>query len=257
MKAKMELLKKVSRMIKRITKKIMKRQSREKSGFYMLASSCQINNLSQLYELFLGKTKNGSFVEYGAYDGETFSNTSGLADLGWGGLYIEPVTESYLKCVERHKQNSKVQVEQYAVGSESEEVEIFIGGPLSTIKKDILEKFQNMEWSKGLHSGTTEIVKMKSLNEILTETGMQENFDVLSIDVEGYEWDSLRGFNLKGWNPKIIIIELHDNNVNYPEEWKSCISITNYFESNYRIIYKDYSNTIFIRRDLNPIEIIY
>ena len=45
----------------------------------------------------------GTFVEIGAYDGESFSNTSFLADLGWNGLYVEPVPKFAALCRARHR----------------------------------------------------------------------------------------------------------------------------------------------------------
>lgn len=76
-----------------------------KKTFYKLSKTCQIDKLEDIYELFLGCKNDGYFVEFGAYDGEYVSNTSGLADLGWNGLYIEPVTVFYDKVKERHKDN--------------------------------------------------------------------------------------------------------------------------------------------------------
>lgn len=55
---------------------------------YPMAATCQIpffNSLSDLYTFVFGYRTDGLFVEVGAYDGESFSNTSGLADIGWKG----------------------------------------------------------------------------------------------------------------------------------------------------------------------------
>lgn len=80
----------------------------------------QIPNLDSIYQKyftrFFGIPYQGFFVEVGAYDGESYSNTSGLADSGWNGLYIEPVFEYYNKCLIRHKNNS-VKVINCAIGS--------------------------------------------------------------------------------------------------------------------------------------------
>ena len=51
----------------------------------------------------------------GAFDGESYSNTSCLADLGWRGLYIEPVPTFAAGCRERHKQNLGIRVIEVAV----------------------------------------------------------------------------------------------------------------------------------------------
>ena len=40
----------------------------------------------------------GTFVEVGAFDGWSYSHTVCLAQLGWRGLYIEPVPEHAALC---------------------------------------------------------------------------------------------------------------------------------------------------------------
>lgn len=218
-----------------------------KIAHYKLSQSCQIPKLSEIYELYLGYKKEGFFIEFGAYDGEEVSNTSGLADLGWRGILIEPVSKYYLKCKERHK-NNMVKVINCAIGGENGTTTIYVGGPLSTIKNDVVNKFNSMDWSKGIHRGEKEKIEMKKLDTILTEEYVPKNFDVLSIDVEGYEWEVLKNFDIKMWLPKIVIIELHDNNVNYDLEWEDCNRIIQYFDENgYRVVFKDFSNTVYIR----------
>ena len=61
------------------------------SGFFRSSPSCQIDNISELYEVFLTTKLDGVFVEVGAFDGYTFSNTWGLAQRGWRGIYVEPI----------------------------------------------------------------------------------------------------------------------------------------------------------------------
>jgi hypothetical protein len=56
--------------------------------FYTLSATCQIQNLSWIYEMFFAHKKDGTFVEVGAFDGDYASNTSCLADMGWRGHYI-------------------------------------------------------------------------------------------------------------------------------------------------------------------------
>jgi len=220
-----------------------------KNKGYLLSDTCQVPNLANIYKLYLGLKSNGFFVDCGAYDGEYASNTSGLADFGWNGLCIEPVREYCIKCKQRHR-NNKVKVINCAIGDKNGSTEINVGGPLSTIKNDVVKKFNCMDWSKGFHRGEKETVEMKKLDIILTEEDVPKRFDVLSIDVEGYEWEVLKNFNIKMWSPKIVIIELHDNNVNYDLEWKDCNKLVQYFDKNgYRVVFKDFCNTVYIKND--------
>lgn len=219
-------------------------------GYYPISKTCQIKDLSRIYELFLGKRENGEFIEFGGYDGEYASNTSGLADIGWKGIYIEPIEEYYLKCVERHKKNN-VQIKKYAIGDKEDVIKISKAESISSISQDVIDKFETMPWSKGLHKNHFEQVVQKKLDTVLEECSATADFDILSIDVEGYEWKVLQGFTIERWIPKIIIIELHDNNENYDIEWTEASLIVNHLEdNNYRVIYKDFSNTIYLRKDI-------
>jgi FkbM family methyltransferase len=240
------------RILKTIIKKkhkIFNEKKERDKNYYLLSETCQIPNLANIYELFLGIRENGFFVDVGSYDGEYASNTSGLADFGWNGLCIEPVSIYYNKCKKRHKNNA-VKVIRSAVGENNGSVDIYIGGPLSTIKKELVNKFNSMGWAKEYHHGKKEKVTMKKLDDLLIEEKAPRNFDVLSIDVEGYEWEILKNFDIKMWMPKIVIVELHDNNINYKLEWENCNKIVDYFDkNNYRIVFKDFTNTVYIKED--------
>jgi len=63
--------------------------------------------LGGLYELMFGERRDGSFVEVGAFDGETYGNTACLADLGWRGVYVEPVAKACERCRARHAGTSR------------------------------------------------------------------------------------------------------------------------------------------------------
>jgi FkbM family methyltransferase len=218
---------------------------------YKLSATCQINRLADLYEVFLGHKTDGCFVEVGAFDGEYVSNTSGLADIGWRGLYIEPVTQFAQKCAARHANNRAVEVLHCAAGEDEREIQINIGGPLSTISPTMVEKFNSLTWAQGFHQGEMEKVKQYPLDTILRSRNIPKSFDVLSVDVEGYEWNVLGTFPIQQWKPQIVIIELHDINPEYKEEWPSNNLVSEYMRSNrYDIIYKDFSNTVYKYHDL-------
>jgi FkbM family methyltransferase len=82
---------------------------------YSSAADCPIPPLAELLATHLGRLRGGSFVEVGAYDGHTASSTSFLADLGWRGLYVEPVAEHAAMRAQRHRANHRVDVANVAV----------------------------------------------------------------------------------------------------------------------------------------------
>jgi len=218
--------------------------------FYKPSTTCQIPHLDWLYEKYFGQISNGTFVEVGAFDGEYVSNTSCLADLGWFGYYIEPVPEYYKKCIERHECNKNVKVINLAIGEDTQEVEINVSGVLSSIDKTSTKRFSQLDWSKTLISDKTINVKQISLNEFLDKNNISTEFELLSIDVEGYELNVLKGFDIGYWKPKIVIIELHDQNHDYKDVWPKMDEIVNYMDENqYKVIFKDFTNTVYCKNE--------
>lgn len=51
----------------------------------------------------------GSFVDLGCYDGETYSNTAALADIGWPGICVDAAPDAIGACAKRYA-NSNVTV---------------------------------------------------------------------------------------------------------------------------------------------------
>lgn len=52
----------------------------------------------------------GSFVDLGANDGATFSNTAALADHGWGGLCVDAAPDAAADCATRYRDRPDIDV---------------------------------------------------------------------------------------------------------------------------------------------------
>jgi len=89
------------------------------SSFYRPYPDCQVRGLDAIYNAVFGNLKHGVFVELGAYDGQSVSNTCFLADLGWRGVYVEPIPEFASACATRHWRNLNITVVNAAVGREA------------------------------------------------------------------------------------------------------------------------------------------
>lgn len=220
---------------------------------YNPLKDCQIPNLNELYLNYFGFKKNGIFIEIGAYDGESISNTVFLADIGWKGIYVEPIREYYEKCLNRHL-NNNVKVFNYLVGDVQKESVIYKGGDLSTSKKDVVDFFNNgpLGWSKGAHKGVSENILQLSLEDILNKSDLpSRDIDLLVIDTEGSEWNIIKNFDFIKNNIKMLIIEMHETS----PPWQSCPSLIedNYNinlkmkSSGYKKIFVDDINTIFVK----------
>ena len=86
--------------------------------FYPTGLTCQIKGFSDILTKHIGNKTNGVFVEIGAMNGETWSCTAGLADIGWEGHYVEPQTDQCFECKVRHQLNN-VTIDNLAIGKET------------------------------------------------------------------------------------------------------------------------------------------
>lgn len=220
---------------------------------YRFPPTCQIPELAERYrELFGGVKTDGTFVEVGAYDGDSFSNTSGLADLGWRGLYVEPVPRYARACARRHAANKHVQVASCAVGREVGIVELYFGEGLTTSRSDWVDVWDQIDSPKRFHTGERIRVQQLPLERLLVGSHVEVGFDLLVVDVEGSEQAVFDSFSLDVWKPRIIVVELVDHHPTFQAfddvthrsaDLRSRIKRARYTEH-----YVDEVNTIF-RRD--------
>lgn len=153
----------------------------------------------QLIWEFFGRRREGFFIEVGANDPYSGSQTWLLEQNGWRGILVEPQT---LLCEKLRlaRKNAKIfQVACSAPGKEGEAtLHISAQDGLSTLEKQID--------SHGIRFNGTECVKVTTLDKVLDEAQVGA-IDFLSIDVEGHEIEVMRGLNFKKHRPALILIE--------------------------------------------------
>ena len=100
------------------------------------------------------------------------------------------------------------QVVHCAVGETDENKAVFYAnarGSLSTLDQTKEEEFRIK--FPGFFSGFKEqIVKKRTLNSIFEECRLSK-IDLLSLDIEGYEVQALRGLDLNVYAPDVIVVE--------------------------------------------------
>ena len=224
---------------------------RPQTAFYPLSETCQIPRLDDLYTQYFGERVDGCFVEIGAYDGEYASNTSGLADIGWRGVYVEPVESSYLACKQRHRSNDAITVRRLVIGESRGDAQIEAAGPLSTTDAPTRARLSTLPWAKHLFAEThVETVEQITLNDLLETSDVKPGFELLVVDVEGAEWSVLRPFDVGRWRPTMVIVELHDQNPDYADLRERENLIVEYFARHrYKVVYKDFTNTVYVSEE--------
>jgi FkbM family methyltransferase len=162
---------------------------------------------------------NGYFVELGANDGRTFSNTFYFEKFkGWTGVLIEPIPHKYLECLKNRSKKTKVFCNACVSFDYNEKfVEIIYNNLMSAsnrVETDIndLDK-HTKSGKKFLEEGEGNFnfgAIAEPLNNILLKAIAPKKIDLLSLDVEGAEIEVLKGINHKEYRFKYICIESRD-----------------------------------------------
>jgi len=153
----------------------------------------------RLVAAFFGDHR-GYFVEVGANEPQLRSQTWHLEQAGWTGVLVEPQPELANKL--RASRRARV----FAVACSAPEdagrtLPLHVAGPLSSLDRT--------QMAPGAAPKMVIEVPVRTLDSVLEEAGAPENFDFLSIDVEGHEIAVLRGFDIARWRPRLILLEDH------------------------------------------------
>lgn len=147
--------------------------------------------------------ENGFFVEFGATNGITNSNTYMLEkEFKWEGIVAEP-GRNWQSELEK-KRDCKI--EKSCIWKETGKKLLFnekINGELSTI-----DYFSNKKIFNNRHKSSDKyLVETLSLEDLLIKHNAPKFIDYLSIDTEGSEFTILKNFTFNKYKFKIITVE--------------------------------------------------
>lgn len=173
-----------------------------------------LNRLDRKLEAWLD-FDGGTFVEAGANNGTSQSNTCYFERYrGWSGLLVEPVAEKAEEC-RRNRPNSIV--ENCALGppeQDGDDVTLTFCN-LMTVTEGSMQNERERDAHVATGSKLQDVepyeftVTCRTLSGLLGQHDISR-IDLLSLDVEGFEPQVLRGIDFERHKPHFILVEARE-----------------------------------------------
>lgn len=161
-------------------------------------------------DLFFNGKREGFYVDIGAWDGVTFSNSFALEQKGWKGILVEPNPVF----ADTLRENRKGIVENICISDRNNQVEFLLvegyASMLSGIKNSFsADHLQRIDEEISQYGGSKKSILLECLRlDTLFERHNVKVVDYLSIDTEGHEMQVLSGINFSEVDIRLIGIEL-------------------------------------------------
>ena len=191
---------------------IYARGERDKNRYFSL------NELDKKLEKYLN-FNNGFFVELGANDGVTQSNTLFFERTrGWRGILIEPTPHNYLLCLKNRAPENKVFCNACVSAEFSDPFVEILYSNLMSVATGLESDIQNSRahadlGAQFLKAGERVFsfgAKASTLTQILRQSTAPPLMDLLSLDVEGAEIEVLRGLDHDSFKFRYLLVETRD-----------------------------------------------
>jgi FkbM family methyltransferase len=151
-------------------------------------------------------------LDIGANDGKTFSNSLKVIELGWYGLLVEPSPRAFNMLTELHGFKSNVMCFPIAITNQNgmfqlqESSSILNQGDTSLVSS--LKQEETVKWANN-NVRFNEVNVMGMDFKSFQETAARKQFNLISIDVEGYDYEVLSQIDLVSVGCEMLIVEFN------------------------------------------------
>jgi len=167
-------------------------------------------------EFIVGSSFDKTFLEFGATDGISLSNSYTLENsLGWMGVLAEP-SPQWHEQLNNNRPNTRI-ITDCIWKTSGEKLDFFVSdsGDLSTINDYKLSDLSSMPGNTRARIKNGKIVEVQSisLNDVMEKTfnGLAPSY--LSIDTEGTEFEILKSFDFGKYRPVVFTVEHNFTNL--------------------------------------------
>lgn len=157
-----------------------------------------------LLERLINEDTPDSLIDLGAHDGLYGSNSRTLLERGWRGLMIEPLPQVFQALKQNLAHLPKVELVQAACSDQTGIARLRIGidgllGQMSSLSSDPLLSSNLAEQSIQ--------VQITTLPDLISKHRIPQDFGILLVDTEGWDYAVLQGLQDTSARPRIIVTE--------------------------------------------------
>lgn len=163
----------------------------------------QGNEQDIILDYFKHYTLPGTFLDIGANDGQTFSNTRALALLGWHGLCVDPAPSAFKALQAMYAERQDITCVEAAITTQDGPIDIQLCSDTLVTSLDVHApdkwKHHNFDWS---------VVKVQGITfATLLERSPVKTFDFINLDAEEHDVEILAQMDLDALGCKMICVE--------------------------------------------------
>ena len=159
--------------------------------------------VDKMAEDFFKQKKEGFFIDVGCHQPFLNNNTYILYKKGWRGINIDLDFGSIDMFNFFRKEDTNIQA---AVSNSVDEKNLYFFHNRSAVN--------TLSIKKGAKSREIKKITTSTLNKIIENSIYKDKeIDFLSIDVEGYEIEVLKGLDFDKYKPKLVVLEFSDHDI--------------------------------------------
>jgi FkbM family methyltransferase len=153
-------------------------------------------------------------LDIGANDGEKLSNSKRVIECGWSAVLVEASPSVFPRLHDLHRVNDKVQAYNVALSEVNGKLQFYESdtllneGDYSLVST--LDIAETARWKRNGVKFRNQIVDSLTFNALLSENPeIPKIFNLISIDIEGKDWEVLTQIDLNLVGCEMLIIEFN------------------------------------------------
>ena len=213
--------------------------------------SYSISNVDLIIDRIFSNKKEGIYVDVGCNHPIKFNNTYLLYKRGWNGINIDLDNDSINQFNKLRKRDLNIKTLVTSFDGEEKQLYFYHNrSAINTVSKSLADKRVNKHKE-------IKTIKGSSLNSIIEKSKYKDSkINLLSIDIENYEYDALKNFNFEQYNIDVIVAEITDTDVNNLETYNQSLDFilnSNLYKllikKNYKLINWVNADLIFVNKN--------